>query len=169
VIFRSTLRQPRKSRAISLFCSASLRSTSRIHYPPNFRIPYLPSSVLLPSSVSRKSFVCRSCENCRGVYQFFPIRNSSRVYDVQTFSPAGLQTCLLSIPFAITLLRTLLRFFALKKNSTLFFSNDSALFAKNNPGWGYRFYCALRAAWRKAFGASRHGSPSPLPGRLVLG
>jgi len=45
VIFRST---HRKSRAISLFCSASLRSPSHIHLCPNFRIADLPSSV--PSS-----------------------------------------------------------------------------------------------------------------------
>jgi hypothetical protein len=35
-----------------------------------------------------------------------------------------------------TLLRTLLRFFARFINSTLLFSDDSALFAKNHPGWG---------------------------------
>jgi len=38
--------------------------------------------------------------------------------------------------FLFTLLRTLLRFFALTKNSTLLFSSDSALFAKNTRGWG---------------------------------
>src|SRR5258708_4082500 len=40
------------------------------------------------------------------------------------------------IPFLFTLLRTLLRFFALIKNSTLLFSISSALFAKNTRGWG---------------------------------
>jgi hypothetical protein len=40
------------------------------------------------------------------------------------------------IPFLFTLLRTLLRFFALVKNSTLLFSISSALFAKNTRGWG---------------------------------
>src|SRR5713226_2197950 len=38
--------------------------------------------------------------------------------------------------FLFTLLRTLLRFFALTKNSTLLFSSDSALFAKNTRRWG---------------------------------
>src|SRR6266436_1326104 len=32
----------------------------------------------LPSSVSRKSFPCHSYENCRGVYQQFPIWNAPR-------------------------------------------------------------------------------------------
>src|SRR5712664_2500225 len=41
-----------------------------------------------------------------------------------------------SIPFVFRFLRTLLRFFALCKNSTLFFSSDSALFAKNTGGGG---------------------------------
>ena len=37
-----------------------------------FRLPYT-----LPSSVSCNFFVCHSYENCRGVYQQFPFRNSS--------------------------------------------------------------------------------------------
>ncbi len=36
-----------------------------------FGFPYL-----LPSSVSCNSFVCHSYENCRGVYQQFPFRNT---------------------------------------------------------------------------------------------
>jgi hypothetical protein len=36
--------------------------------------------------------------------------------------------------FLFTFLRTLLRFFALVQNSTLLFSIDCALFAKNHPG-----------------------------------
>src|SRR5216683_1554034 len=35
--------------------------------------PALHSPYTLPSSVSRNSFVCHSYENCRGVYQQFPI------------------------------------------------------------------------------------------------
>src|SRR5229473_2684392 len=37
------------------------------HYLLTSSFPYL-----LPSSVSRKSSACHSCENCRGVYQQFP-------------------------------------------------------------------------------------------------
>ena len=37
-------------------------------YSPAFHSPYI-----LPSSVSRNSFICHSYENCRGVYQQFPI------------------------------------------------------------------------------------------------
>src|SRR5713101_1271751 len=40
------------------------------------------------------------------------------------------------IPFLFLFLRTLLHFFALTKNSTLLFSSDSTLFAKNTRGWG---------------------------------
>jgi len=39
---------------------------------PTFSFPYA-----LPSSVSRNPFVCHSYENCRGVYQQFPFRNSN--------------------------------------------------------------------------------------------
>jgi hypothetical protein len=38
--------------------------------------------------------------------------------------------------FPFIFLRTLLRIFATWQNSTPFFSSDSALFAKNHPGWG---------------------------------
>src|SRR5713226_5859221 len=46
------------------------------------------------------------------------------------FSPATVFT----IPFVFILLRTLLHFFALLKNSTLLFSRGSTLFAKNTRG-----------------------------------
>jgi hypothetical protein len=60
-------------------------------FPPSFHfISQLPYT--LPSSVSRKSFACRSYENCRGVYQQFPFWNPwnggctpSRPTDIQTF------------------------------------------------------------------------------------
>jgi hypothetical protein len=42
--------------------------------PTTPAISHLPYT--LPSSVSRKSFLCHSYENCRGVYQQFPFRNS---------------------------------------------------------------------------------------------
>jgi len=38
-----------------------------------FQVPYS-----LPRSVSSKSFACHSCENCRGVYQLFPLWNLPR-------------------------------------------------------------------------------------------
>src|SRR5216684_7395507 len=43
------------------------------------------------------------------------------------------------IPFCFTLLRTLLHFLALTKNSTPLFCYDSALFRQNTRGWGYPF------------------------------
>jgi len=55
-----------------------------------------------------------------------------------TPSPSRQPSNLLTLQpvFFFTLLRTLLQFFALAQNSTLFFSSDSALFAKNTRGWG---------------------------------
>src|SRR5260370_6581144 len=41
------------------------------------------------------------------------------------------------IPFLFKPLRTLAHSFALTKNSTPFFSSDSALFGQNNRGWAY--------------------------------
>src|SRR5216683_7373702 len=55
-----------------------------------------------------------------------------------TCSCSNVSTCFRAIPFPIRPLRTLLHFFALSKNSTLFFSSASALFAKNHPGVGGR-------------------------------
>jgi hypothetical protein len=53
-----------------LFPSAlCLRTSAR---KPIFHLPYT-----LPSSVSPKSFICHSYENCRGVHQQFPFWNSS--------------------------------------------------------------------------------------------
>src|SRR2546421_818981 len=44
-----------------------------IVYSSVFRSPYT-----LPSSVSRKSCICHSCSNCRGVYQQFPFWSASK-------------------------------------------------------------------------------------------
>src|SRR5258707_9717913 len=46
----------------------------------------------LSFSVSRKSFACHSCENCRGVYQQFPFWNS----------PSPVITALLVLVFSVT-------------------------------------------------------------------
>src|SRR6266851_4331156 len=50
--------------------------TSHLPSSPALRLcgcPVFHSPCTLPSSVSRNSFVCHSCENCRGAYQQFPI------------------------------------------------------------------------------------------------
>ena len=104
--------------------------------PPAFplvsSLPYL-----LPSSVSRNSFVCRSYENCRGVYPKFPFWNSPITTPVSShvgLSLPPIPHSLHPIPFLLTLLRTLLRFFALSKITTLFFSSDYALFDQTLGG-----------------------------------
>src|SRR5712692_9811184 len=67
-------------------------------------------------------------------------------FDIHAFSWGVYGGCILA-PFSnlypptfnrclFTLLRTLLHFFALAQNSTLFFSSNSALFHKNTRGWG---------------------------------
>src|SRR5258708_37748461 len=57
-------------------------------------------------------------------------------FNVQTFRPSNVHTMFRPIPFVFILLRTLLRFFALTKISTLLFSSASALFGQNTGGWG---------------------------------
>ena len=110
----------------------------------------------LPSSVSRKSCICHSCENCRGVYQEFPFRNMpieaplqfrsgdpdpvvtfkhavcisdgpSRLSDLPMFQRVSELSSFLSHSCAL---------FGTAKNSTLLLSSDSALFAKNYRGGG---------------------------------
>src|SRR6266851_850355 len=61
-------------------------------------------------------------------------RSSAAVVERRPRSGRDVSTCFRSIPFLFKFLRTLLHFFARNKNSTLFFSSDSALFAKNHPG-----------------------------------
>jgi hypothetical protein len=89
-----------------------------IPLPPIFRtlfqVPY-PASPLL--AVLTKT---------RGVWGYssrFGTRPTCRRFDVQTF------------PYPLSF-HTLANSFARRKNSTPFFSSDSALFPKNHPGWG---------------------------------
>src|SRR5713101_1372344 len=90
----------------------------------NFHCPYT-----LPSSVSRKSCICHSYENTGGVGVFFPFWNSSL-----PTRRTSLATVFKS--FLFTSWRTLLHFFALMQNSTLFLSSPSTLFAQKTPRWG---------------------------------
>jgi len=55
-----------------------------------------------------------------------------------TFEASNVATCFRAIPSLFIPLRTLLQIFALPENSTLFFSSDSALLAKNHLGYGER-------------------------------
>src|SRR6267143_2923918 len=47
------------------------------------------SPYTLPSSVCPKSCICHSCENCRGVYQQFPFRNSQLFFLPSTNLDSG--------------------------------------------------------------------------------
>jgi len=79
---------------------------------------------------------------------------SGRGVEIPTRSgPAGVPTRFRLIRFVFKFLRTLLLFFALAQNSTLFFSSDSALFAKKS-GCGGAAYLS-HSACPDAVGALR--------------
>ncbi len=70
VIYRRHRRPSRHSRALPRLFPFNI-PTCKPSNLPTFGFPYV-----LPSSVSRNSFSCHSYENCRGVYQQFPLWNS---------------------------------------------------------------------------------------------
>ena len=86
----------------------------------SFHSPYT-----LPSSVSRKSCIWHSYENCWGVHQQFPFWIYPPNLQIERVFP--------TYPFSF---HTLAHSFAPRKNSTLFFSINSALFCKNTRGVG---------------------------------
>jgi len=101
--------------------------TSYPRRPDILQAPYFPASrspYPLPSSVSRKSCSCHSYE-LPGVGVFFPFR---KVCWLRRRELAFHSSSFFSHPCAL---------FCTAKNSTRFFSIDSALFAQNHPGWGY--------------------------------
>src|SRR6266571_1075900 len=138
------------------------------------RIPFFVFKSLrtLSFSVSCKSCVCHSYENCRGVYQQFPIWNAPRPCrgTRPCRNPSILhfrlcELCVLSrLPvnsgfsslatvhgspatFAYPLsFHILADSFALTQNSTLLFSIDSKLFAQNTRG-GVYIPVALVSHW----------------------
>ena len=111
-----------------------------------FHSPYT-----FPSSVSCKSRVCHSYENCRGYTQQFPFRYSPLITRHLYSTPFPSQRCAL---------------FCTLQNSTLFFSNDCALFAQNHPGWGYGHPTRRKRDSSHAFGiASNAGQAPPLQTR----
>jgi hypothetical protein len=87
----------------------------------------------------------------RGGYAFQPANaqfaSRLRLRDLQTFQRFGV------FPSYLLSFQTLANSFALNKNSTLFFSINSELFAKNHPGWG---------------GDSSHFGTRPAPQRLAV-
>jgi hypothetical protein len=74
-------------------------------------------------------------ENCRGVYQQFPFWFASKPA-VGNSSLATSHSPPYSSSFFSHSCALFLRFFAHTQNSTLFFSRDSALFARNHRGGG---------------------------------
>ena len=86
--------------------------------------PVSPGIAADPKTPFSKSCICHTSEPPRAGSQ-----HSNR-------QPSNIQTIPQHIPFFFKFFHTLLRFFALTKNSTLFFPCDSALFAQNHPGGG---------------------------------
>ena len=129
VIDRRHLRQSRNPSAIRPFSFLHQRRlnvwTLRRSDAP-FHLPYL-----LPSSVSRKSFIWRSYENCRGV-PTIPILERLHC------GRSDIQTCRRFSVFPTYLLffQTHANSFAMRKMLSHLLSNVSELFAKNHPGWG---------------------------------
>jgi len=89
-------------------------------------LPLGPTIATLPKTGVSNPCVCHRYDNPRGPG---PLRLSD-------FRPANVPTCFRSIPRIFILLRTLLHFFALSKNSTLLFSSDSTLCVKKPTGAG---------------------------------
>jgi hypothetical protein len=86
--------------------------------------PVSPGIATDPKTPFSKSCICHTSGTPRAGSQ-----HSNR-------QPSNIQTIPQSIPFLFKFFRTLLHFFALAGNSTLFFSSASALFAENHPGGG---------------------------------
>jgi len=91
-----------------------------------------------PKTHVSNPFICHTSDPPGGIpLRFSPLAKCSSCcrYDAIVCGPPHYFS-LCPIPFLFTFLRTFLRFFALDKDSTLLFSIDSALFAKNSRGWG---------------------------------
>jgi len=152
VIDRRYLRQSRHSCALPRLFLFNI-PTCKPSNIPTFGFPYA-----LPSSVTGKSFPCHSYENCRGVYQQFPFWNACAPSEAE--GPSSLAAVLKF--FLFKSLRTLLLFFVPSKNSTYLFSNASALFAKNHPGWGEEAHASAHLNWLSFTSSDKISSP-PAP------
>src|SRR5216684_922190 len=114
--------------------------------PPSFFPAPIPILGLTPPSSQEKLLLCFHTLAWNPFYNPFvfkfmhvmggcPPSSGSRLPVPYPLSPACPQQSR-GIPFLFTFLRTLLHFFALAQISTVFFSSDSALFAKNTRGGG---------------------------------
>src|SRR5260370_6919317 len=83
------------------------------------------SPYTLPSSVSRKSCICHSCENTGGVWVFFPFWKSLRDHSDEN-----------SLFYSSTFVSHSCALFCMRKNSTLLFSTVSALFGPTHRWLG---------------------------------
>src|SRR5258706_4431744 len=91
-----------------------------------------------PKTPLSKSCICHTSEPPPG-----------RFLNMLTFNLPTFKRFLNLSPFfsnSSALFCSLLHFFALSKNSTGLFSCDSALFAKNHPGWGWLLPLAMESA-----------------------
>jgi len=130
--FASLLTLPRKKRVCKSLVLNSLRT--------------------LPSSVSRKAFICHPYENCR----VYTNNSHSRTRHSPLLTPHNTQV----LSFHI-----LANSFALAQDSTLLFSSNSELFAQNTRGWGTPSQ-TLQVPLPLEPAGSRHASLSTFKSRL---
>jgi len=163
VIFRST---HRKSRAISLFCSASLRSPSHIHLCPNFRIADLPSSV--PSSkFCIPQALClpllRVLPGCIPILQDSELEASTMGTFPKPLFPS-------TYPFSFHILpHSFALFCTHKKLNSLLFNRLRTLYLKTPGGGGTRsFLRTLPTPQKGALVGSHRAGPPHFRQTLVL-
>ncbi|SRR5216684_2038590 len=114
--------------------NSHVHSSPKISAKPRPKRSFQISALLtLSFSVSSKSFVCHSYENCR------VCTNNSQSGTRYSLISTLRRTQVLSF-------HTLAHSFAQSKITTLFFSSDSALFAQNTRGWGTPFLLSSRLA-----------------------
>jgi hypothetical protein len=143
VIDRRHPRQSSKPSAVRPFpFSFPLHGRLNIWTPRTFRRA-LPSSV--PSSKFRiPQLLCLALyENCRGCVPTIPILERPH------YGRSDVQTCRRFNVFPTYLLffQTPAHSFAMRKMLSHLFSNVSALFAKNHPGWGEEARVSARLNW----------------------
>jgi hypothetical protein len=167
--------------AVLLTQSLSLRLSQPPCYQQNEQSNFH-SPCTLPSSVSRKSFSCNTYKK-QGVppssqisFSIFLVACSLRLprpgrgVQPRGNSPLATRHSPLSSRHWTQVLsfHTLARSFAPTKNSTLLFSSNSALFAKNHPGWGYPIFLILQLAIRSARMTVVPSAPGWVPTRSKI-
>src|ERR1700687_5170624 len=113
---------------------ASLRSSPL--FPLAHLSPLLPVAYALPLATAAPQPLC----NQSVTHSFYLDGGCTPLWRCPTTAILSNAYPMFPISFIFNPVRILLHFFALPKNSTLLFSSDSALFAKNTRGGGVRVH-----------------------------